>query len=83
LSDNIWTPEGLRILLSIDDNGGLQNVIIKLNKIVGKQGEKWDFVGSFSVYVYPQIKVIKSQKEDILQILNKEGLLHSPKGLNK
>ncbi|MDF1498318.1 MAG: hypothetical protein P1P85_03105 [Patescibacteria group bacterium] len=82
MSDNTWTSEGDKILLNVEMNGGLQDVIIKLNKIVGVKGEKWDFVGKPNLYVFPQIKVIKSQKEGILEILNKEGFLHYHKGFN-
>ncbi|MCK5413052.1 MAG: hypothetical protein KAI57_01625 [Candidatus Pacebacteria bacterium] len=73
-----WTKENEKLLLAIKPNGGLQKTIKKVSETIGKQGENWDFVGSygsFRMYAEPPIKVLSEKKEEAINILRKNGLL--------
>lgn len=74
MSNNGWTSEGDRILLKL--NGEKISVIEKkLNELVGND---WRFIGlSPQIYANPPIQVRKAKRNEIIDVLNKNNLLHS------
>jgi len=74
LGNKNWTGEWEHSL-NIKSNGGLCKTIKKVKHFVGKRGEKWDFVGSFRIYAEPPIIILYAEKDKILEILHKNGLL--------
>ena len=72
---SLWTRECEKIFLDIKSNGGLLKTIELIKSIIGERGNRWDFVGNCRIYVKPPIKVLRSEKSEILKILQKNGLL--------